>query len=211
MSKCFFALLMMLSASVASASAPSMSAPPSVRRALTLGLMLPQPISVGYETVFPGLELFHFFAEGGYFSLPLSSRLKNISTWSIQAGTRYFPLQNWLYLSGSLGFRQIGVGADISSLKMDGVSLANDANLTLNSAIIGLCVGGQWNLNESMALTFEAGAQLPLPWLHGGKTTIVQDVPDGTDLSVDDSDALYRISGMPVPQIALVRFIWYVL
>ncbi len=71
-------------------------------------------------------------------------------------------------------------------------------------------LGGQWSINADMALAVDLGVQLPIPLLHGGTTEIVQDQPDGTDLSVDDSDALYRISGMLVPQIALIRFIWYI-
>jgi hypothetical protein len=180
------------------------------RHALTAGMVLPQPLSLGYEYIHPNLDQFHFYAEGGYFYWPLSSRLKSISAWSLQAGTRFFPLQNWFYVSGALGFRQIGVGADISSLKMDGVSLANSADLKLNAAIVGIALGGQWSINADMALGVDLGVQLPIPLLHGGTTEIIQDQPDGSDLSVDDSAALYRISGMPVPQIALIRFIWYI-
>ena len=32
---------------------------------------------------------------------------------------------------------------------------------------------------------------------------------DNTDLSVDDEAAMRRISALPIPQIALIRFIWY--
>ena len=182
----------------------------TIRHGITAGMTLPQPLSLGYEHILSELPQFHFFAEGGYFYWPLSSRLKNISAWSLQAGTRYFPLHNWFYVSGALGFRQLGVGADISNLKMDGVSLANTADLKLNAAILGVAMGGQWNINADMALAVDLGVQLPIPLLHGGTTEIIQDQPDGTDLDVDDSDALYRISGMVVPQIALIRFIWYI-
>ncbi len=189
---------------------PAVESVSKSRHGLTAGMVLPQPLSLGYEYIHPDLEQFHFFAEGGYFYWPLSSRLKSISAWSLQAGTRFFPLRNWFYVSGALGFRQIGVGADISNLKMDGVSLANSADLKLNAGIFGIALGGQWNINADMALGVDLGVQLPIPLLHGGTTEIVQDQPDGSDLSVDDSDALYRISGMVVPQIALIRFIWYI-
>ncbi len=180
------------------------------RHAFSTGISVPQPLTLGWEMDDLSMPEVHFFAEGGYFFLPLSSRLKDVSIWSIQAGARYFPLHNWLYLSGALGFRHIGLGADISSLKMDGVSLANDANLSLNAAVANLCAGGQWFLSPNVALAAELGFQLPIPGLHGGSTTIIQDTPDGTDLSVDDTDALRRITGMSLPQIALIRFIWYI-
>ena len=180
------------------------------RHAITAGITVPQPLALGYEITYPDLPELHFFAEGGYFYLPLSGRVKKISVWSLEAGARYFPFDNWLYFSGALGFRQIGLGTDISSLKLDGVSLANNADLTLNAAIVGVSMGGQWFLSPKLAISAELGVQLPIPLLHGGHTSIVQDVPDGTDLSVDDTDALYRITSIPLPQIALVRFIWYI-
>lgn len=182
----------------------------TTRHGFTTGIVLPQPLSIGYEVIYPELPSLHFFVEGGYFTLPLSGRLKRASIWSVEVGTRWFPFQNCWYLSGTLGFRQIGLSTDISNLKLDGVSLANNADLTLNAAIAGVTVGGQWYLSPKVAFTAELGLQLPIPSLHGGKTRIVQDVPDGTDLSVDDADALSRITSIPVPQIALARFIWYI-
>jgi hypothetical protein len=195
---------------LASTLEPQVDSVQKSRHGLTAGMVLPQPLSLGYEYINPDLDRFHFFAEGGYFYWPLSTRLTNVSAWSIQAGARFFPVNDWFYLSGALGFRQIGVGADLSSLQMDGVALANRADLKLNAAILGVALGGQWSINADMALAVDLGVQLPIPLLHGGTTEIVQDQPDGTDLSVDDSDALYRISGMLVPQIALIRFIWYI-
>ncbi len=181
----------------------------STRHAITTAITVPQPLSLGYEIIYPDLPMIHFFAEGGYFKLPLSGRLKSFSIWSVAAGARIFPVENWLYFSGALGFRQIGLGTDISNLKLDGVSLANNADLTLNAALFDLAIGGQWFLSEKVAISFELGVQLPIPGLHGGSTEIVQDVSDGTDLSVDDADALSRLTNIPIPQIALVRFIWY--
>ena len=201
----------LLSISAFAEDTPALEQKPAVtRRAITTGITVPQPLTVGYELTYPELPELHFFAEGGYFYFPLSGRLKKISVWSIQAGARYFPFSDWFYATGALGFRQVGLGTDISNLKLDGVSLANNADLTLNAAIFDVGVGGQWFLSPKVAFSVELGVQLPIPGLHGGNTTIVQDVPDGTDLSVDDSDALERITNIPLPQIALVRFIWYI-
>ncbi len=206
----FLKIVLMFLFATPFAFATDSSAVSEYRQAFTTGISVPQPLTIGWELDDLSIPQLHYFAEGGYFYLPLSTRLKDISIWSIQAGARYFPFQNWLYFSGALGFRHIGLGADISSLKMDGVSLANDANLSLNAAVANLCAGGQWFLSPHVALSAELGLQLPIPGLHGGSTTIVQDVPDGTDLSVDDADALRRITGMSLPQIALIRFIWYI-
>jgi hypothetical protein len=180
------------------------------RWGLTAGISLPQPLTVGGEWIDSSWPELRYFFEGGYFSLPMSSRVNQIDIWSVQVGARYFPLQNWVYASGGLGFRHIGLGADISSLKMDGVSLANDANLSLNAVVANLCAGGQWQISKRFSLAAELGFQIPIPGLHGGSTTIVQEEPDGTDLSVDDSDALKRVTGISIPQIALIRFIWYI-
>ena len=182
----------------------------STRHGIISAITVPQPLSLGYEVIYPGLPALHFFAEGGYFKMPLSGHLKNASVWSVQAGTRFFPFENWFYAACTLGFRQVGLGTDISNLQVNGVSLANTADLKLNAAIFGVAVGGQWSLSPKVAISFDLGVQLAIPLLHGGNTSIVQDNPDGTDLSVDDSDALYRITSIPLPQIALVRFIWYI-
>jgi len=182
----------------------------TTRHGIITAITVPQPLSVGYEVIYPELPELHFFAEGGYFKMPLSGHLKNASVWSIQAGARYFPFENWFYLAGTLGFRQVGLGTDISNLQVNGVSLANTADLKLNAAILGVAVGGQWFLSPKVAISFDLGIQLAIPLLHGGNTDIVQDNPDGTDLTVDSSDALYRITSIPLPQIALVRFIWYI-
>jgi len=182
----------------------------TVRHGIITAITVPQPLALGYEVIYPSIPELHFFAEGGYFVMPLSGHLKNASVWSIQAGARFFPFDNWFYLAGSLGFRQVGLGTDISNLQVNGVSLANTADLRLNAAILGLAVGGQWFLSPKVAFSFDLGVQLAIPLLHGGNTSIVQDTPDGTDLSVDDADALYRITSIPLPQIALVRFIWYI-
>jgi hypothetical protein len=188
---------------------PELEVRTTTRHAITTAITVPQPLSIGYQVIYPDLPSIHFFAEGGYFYFPLSGRLKKISAWSVQVGARYFVTDSWWYISGTLGFRQVGLGTDISNLKLDGVSLANSADLSLNAAIIGVMVGGQWSLSQNVVLSAELGVQVPIPGLHGGNTKIVQDVSDGTDLSVDDSDALARITSMPVPQLALVRFIWY--
>ncbi len=191
--------------------APVAEVAPITHHAITAGITVPQPLMLGYEWIDPEVSSsIHFFAEGGYFKLPLSGKLKSFSIWSVEAGARFFPFENCWFLSGALGFRQIGLGTDISNLKLDGVSLANNADLTLNAAIFDLAVGGQWSLSPKVAISVQLGVQLPIPGLHGGSTSIVQDVPDGTDLSVDDSDALSRITNIPIPEIALVRFIWYI-
>lgn len=184
--------------------------PRSLQHGITAGISVPQPLTLGYERTFADLPSIHFFGEGGYFALPLSGNLKKVSVWGVSVGARYFPLENWLYATGALGFRQMGLSSDLSKLQIDGVSLANNADLTLNAIIADLGVGGQWFLSSRLALSVEVGMQLPIPGLHWGSTEIVQNVPDGTDLSVDDEDALDRITGMPLPKIALVRFIWYI-
>ena len=181
------------------------------RHAITTGIEVPQPLSIGYEITYPSLPMLHFFAEGGYFYMPLNGSLKKAVIWSVQGGARYFPFQSWWYLTGSLGFRQIELAANISNLQVNGVALANDADLFLNAMIVNTAVGGQWFLSKNVAISVELGVQLPVPGLHGGVTSIVQtSTQNGLDLSTDSSNALEAITNNPIPQIALVRFIWYI-
>jgi len=185
------------------------SATPMVRHAFTAEFTVPQPLSLGYEMIFPDLPALHFFGEAGYFYLPLTGHLENATAWSLQAGARFFPFQNWFYLSGALGFRQIGLAANISTLEVGGSPIANDANLALNAIFFGAAVGGQWFLSQKLAISFDLGVQLPIPGLHWGTTTIEPITGGQANLSVDSTD-LTTVTNLPVPQIALVRFIWYI-
>ncbi len=177
--------------------------------AATASLGLPQPITIGvqaHRVEQPNLDAFY---EAGFFKYPLSSSTRSFSDYTIQAGLRYHPFSNWFFTTGEIGFRHVGVNVDISNLKQDGVALANTATLSMGTLFFGALVGGEWKLSSHFALAFDLGIQIAL--IHTGGITINADPSqdDGTDNSVDDDKELKRISGLPLPQIAILRAVWY--
>lgn len=178
--------------------------------AFTTAVAIPQPLTIGvqaHRTNQPDLDAFY---EAGFFKYPLSASTRSGSDYTFEAGLRYHPFANWFYVAGELGFRHIGVNVDISNLKQDGVALANTATLSLGTFFAGFLAGGEWRLAEHFALAFDLGLQLAL--IHTGSITINADPSqiDGTDNSVDDQKELKRISGLPLPQIAVFRLVWYI-
>lgn len=206
-------LLNFTSSAFAAATIESEVAMPETRAyefAVTAAVAIPQPLTIGvqaHRTNQPNLDAFY---EAGFFKYPLSSATRSGSDYTFEAGLRYHPFSNWFYVSGELGFRHIGLNVDISNLKQDGVALANTATLSVGTFFAGFLVGGEWRLGERFALAFDLGLQLAL--IHTGGITINADPSqtDGTDNSVDDQKELKRISGLPLPQIAVFRLIWYI-
>ena len=178
--------------------------------AFTTAVAFPQPLTLGIQAHRkdqPGLDVFY---EAGFFKYPLTSATRSFSDYSMVVGARYHPFQNWFYTSAELGFRHIGITVDLSNLKQDGVALASSATLNMGTLFFGVLVGGEWKLSQSFGLAFDLGLQLAL--LHTGGIQIKADPTqdDGSNLSVDDSKEMSRISGLTVPQIAIFRFIWYI-
>ena len=178
--------------------------------AVTSAVQLPQPLTLGVQLTGDAHPDWSAFYEAGFFKFPLTSSTRSVSTYSMETGVRYHPFSNWFYVEGELGFRQLSVSVDITNLKQDGVSLASAAIANLGTVYSGVLVGGEWRLAPKFALAFDLGVQLAL--LHTGGITIVtlpgQD--DGTDNSVSDKAEMKRISGLPLPQIAVFRLVWYI-
>jgi hypothetical protein len=181
--------------------------------AITSAITVPQPITIGVERKLDAIDQLSVFFEGGWFKYSFGeNKSRSVMDYTLVSGVRYHPFLNWLTLTGELGFRHIGVTVDISNLKMDGQSLANTAHMDVNALFAGILVGGQWFLSQRVAIGFDVGLQFSVPLAHGGAVDIIQspDQVDGSDLTVDDEEAMKRISGIPIPQIALVRFVWYI-
>lgn len=180
--------------------------------AITSAITVPQPLTIGIQKKLDPFFPISVFLEGGWFKYSFGeNKSRSVKDYSIITGVRFNPFYNWLTLTGEFGYRHIGVNVDISNLKMDGVSLANTAQLGVNTFFMGLLVGGQWFISENVALGFDVGLQFAVPFVHGGGVTIKQ-IPgqeDGSDLSVDDEEVMKRISGIPIPQIALLRAVFY--
>jgi len=178
--------------------------------AFTTAIAFPQPLTIGIQGHRENQPYLDAFYEGGFFKYPITAATRSFNDYSMAVGLRYHPFHNWFYTSAAIGFRHVGLSVDISNLKQDGVALANTATLSMGTFFVGLMVGGEWKFTQSFGLAFDLGMQLAL--LHTGGIQIKADPAqdDGTDLSVDDSKEMSRISGLPLPQIAIFRFIWYI-
>jgi len=193
----------------AQAPAPEIANPWGITTAITV----PQPLTIGVERKLDDIRRLAVFFEGGWFKYSFGEEnSRAVMDYTLMSGVRYHPFSNWLTLTGELGFRHINVNVDISNLKMDGQSLANTAEMNVNALFAGLLIGGEWFLSRRVAIGFDLGVQFSVPLAHGGNVAIEQDPDqvDGSDLSVDDEEVMKRISGIPLPQIALVRFVWYI-
>jgi hypothetical protein len=172
---------------------------------LTSAVEFPQPLTLGVQYKTAALPAWVAFYEVGFFQYSFSGGGRSISTYSMETGVRYHPFLNGFYIGSQLGFRKIGLQVDISNLKQDGVSLANTANASLGTFYAGLFMGQEWRLGRSFGIALDAGLQLAL--LHSGGITIEADpsLGDGTDLSVSDRKQMNRLSGLPLPQIAITH------
>jgi hypothetical protein len=181
---------------------------PSYRWGLLTAVTVPQPLSIGLLAVPSDHPDLAYFIEGGYFRFGFGKN-RTINDASVAVGVRYRPFSDWFVTGINFGYRRFGVSVDISSLQSEGTPIASQANLHLNALFFGLFVGGQWNLSPNVVFGVDLGLQMAaLAW---GAVTIDADpsATDPTDLSVDDSAAMRRVASIPIPQIALVRFIWY--
>jgi hypothetical protein len=176
---------------------------------LITSIGVPQPVVLGLEWTQAGVPQISYTGEVGWFAYGFGNQ-RNLSAWSVQGGIRYRPWNDWVQAGLSFGFRRIGFTANISGFEMDGEPLASSATMGLNTLYFGLLVGGQWHLSPRVSIGIDLGVQLSV-FAWGGVDILADPATasDGTDLSVDASDSMRRIASLPLPQIALLRFIWY--
>jgi hypothetical protein len=190
--------------------APTPTPIPRFTFAFTTAIAFPQPLTIGVQVHSRDAPNFDVFYQAGFFRYPLGSSDRSFSDYSIEAGVRYHPFGNWFYTTAELGFRHVGVVVDLTNLKQDGVQLANSATLSLGTFYAGVLVGGEWKVSTHFSLAFDMGVEIAI--IHTGGLTIQADStedPDPNDLQVDDSLAMGRISGLPLPTIGLLRLIWW--
>jgi hypothetical protein len=181
----------------------------TVRVGVTSAVSLPQPLLLGVRLRPSAAPDWESFFEGGWFRYGFGSGKRTLSTATLKGGARYHPFSNGWFVAGELGFRWVDLVVDISNLKLDGVSLADTAVARLGTLFGGLLVGGEWSVSDRLSLGFDLGVQLAL--LHAG-SILIHAAPDqeaGTDNTVSDRKAMERISGLPLPQIAVLRLVWY--
>jgi hypothetical protein len=184
---------------------------PSVKVGVTSAVTLPQPLLVGVRLRPEAAPDWESYFEGGWFRYGFGSgeSSRTLSSTTVKGGVRYHPFSNAWFVSGELGFRHVNVSVDISNLKLDGVALAKTAELGLGTFFGGVSLGGEWLLTPGFGLGFDLGVQLAL--LHAGSITIhaAPDQEGLTDNTVSDKKVMERISGLPLPQIAVLRLVWY--
>lgn len=184
--------------------------------ALRLAIGGPQPVQIGYQmpllSPFEAVRKtdFRAFVDAGWFQLGFANN-KRISLWSAQVGTQWFPWagRGWSF-STAVGFRRASVTADISSIQTDGEPLASVANMPLHSVFVALGAGYEWRLGRSHALGIELGIQLSVISWGGVNIEANPNASEAIDLTVEDSEVARRIGGLKLPQIALIRWIWYI-
>lgn len=176
--------------------------------ALTTSITVPQPLALGVQANWDSLPGWEVYAEGGYFRYPWSNSSRQFADYSFQVGVRVHPFSNWFFVATELGYRHIGLLADISSLKQGGQALASTAQLSIKSFFLALLVGGEWQISDSLSYAFDLGLQFEV--IRSGGVNILPDPndPDPGDLTVNTDAALSRISSLPLPQVALIRLIW---
>jgi hypothetical protein len=185
--------------------------PAPVRVGVTGAVSLPQPLLLGVRLKPDSAPDWESYFEGGWFRYGFGSdeSSRTLSSTTVKGGVRYHPFSNAWFIASELGFRHMNVSVDISNLKLDGVAMAKSAELGFGTFFGGVSVGGEWSLTPGFALGFDLGVQLAL--LHAGSITI-HAAPDQEGLSdntVSDKKVMDRISGLPLPQIAVLRLVWY--
>ncbi len=182
-----------------------------VRIGVTGAVSLPQPLLVGVRLRPESAPDWESYFEGGWFRYGFGTdeSSRTVSSTTLKGGVRYHPFSNAWFLASEIGFRHVNLSVDISNLKLDGVALAKTAELGLGTVFGGVSLGGEWLLTPGFALGFDFGVQLAL--LHAGSITIhaAPDQESSSDNTVSDKKVMDRISGLPLPQIAVLRLVWY--
>ncbi len=167
------------------------------------GISLPQPFTIGVEAYRIGAEDLRVFIDTGYIQLPQIGAVV-IKEFSVNAGVRYYPWNNWFYTSGALGYRWLNFStSSIGALKSaDGEVLANTLAINFMSFYTAIAFGFNVYASSKINFGFEIGAQLPMM----GSSS--QEIELNSTKEVTGSDAFARIARFPIPQITLFRLSW---
>lgn len=173
-----------------------------------IALSFPQPLQVGAEWVRAENERIRYFADGGYFGLPIRSGQGSLTLLSVQAGIRYAPMNNWVFLVLGGGYRYAAVSADTSAFKIDDEVMATDGKVGLHSFFGKIGVGAEFHLTEKVLIGSELAYQFPI---LGSATVNLVDSNTGRDSSSSDilavdAEPLSRVARLGLPELTLVRF-----
>jgi hypothetical protein len=169
-----------------------------------IGVSLPQPLTVGIEAFRTNAENIKIFIDTGYFQYPFSSSPRTFKEFSVNAGVRYYPFNNWFYTSGALGYRWLSYSlSDISALRgIDGEILANALGIHLTTFYTSIAFGFNVHVSSRVIFGFEIGAQLPI------MGSAAQEIQTSSGTTTTGAEGFSRIARFPIPQITLFRLSW---
>lgn len=165
----------------------------------------PVPLTVGVEARQAGSPL-GYFADFGYLSLSVNGR--SFTFVGGQAGARYYPWNNGLYVFGSLGYRYASLNVPTPSLTADTV-LATNAILSLTDFYARAGLG--WELFVSRRVSFGIDVSFVQPLFPGGSLTLTDSTgqTDSADLQIFSGDFISTISGRSSFELTFPRFSWH--
>jgi hypothetical protein len=183
-----------------------------------VSVSLPQTLQLGMEGyctegAFFCMEKLKGYVDMGGLMYPLVESEKSLSVFNIETGTRYFPSSQLPFFLGfALGFRNVGVKADLSAFKVDGVALASSASVNFSTVYIGPLLGVKVSLGKGFLLEANAGIQMSL-YASGSMYLLNGDTGANSNnsemLQVDSKVAMSRIAGILLPSVTVIRLIRY--
>jgi hypothetical protein len=145
-----------------------------------------------------------YFLSGGYFRFPLFSNADRVfRSAGVRMGVRR-DLGAWLYASGALGYRYLGVKAGMETFKVEGENLASSASLGTHALAFQPALGAEWRLGGGLSLGFELGVQLV--FASWGSFSLESAPTNENTLSVNGASApLRKIAGQSLPTVTLLK------
>ena len=186
-------------------------------------ISLPQTLQLGVEAyctegAFYCQDKLRGYLDLGGLMYPLVLSDRALSVFNLETGVRYFPFSlastfNPAFFTGmALGFRNVGIKADLSDFQVDGATLVSSALISLSTVYMGPFVGVKFSLGNGFLLEANVGIQLPLyasgfMYLSNGNTGASSN--NSEQLQVDSGVAISRIARILLPSVTAVRLIRY--
>lgn len=186
------------------------SVSPEWRISPQISMTFPQPIQFGAEFRKGLSSNLRPFGEFGYLRLPISGGSKSFKVFSTQVGLRFFPRNGSFFILAGMGYRYLGLAADVSAFKIDGDVEVTQGSVGLRTFFTRFALGGDFQISNHLQLGFDVGIQYPL---LGGADINLVDTATGENSSNSailyvDSTPMNRVAKLPLPQITLLRLTW---
>lgn len=180
-----------------------------------LGVSFPELLQLGVRTrcqqeCLPMLQDLEFHLSGGGMLYPWVRSDRSFEVLGVQAGTRWFPGQSSFFLLMDLGYRHVGVAADLSFLQIEGETVASSTSVSFSTLYVKPGFGVSFSLGQSWRFEMELGVQLP--WLSSGRMSFLnqatgENSSNSARLQTNSDVAMSRIAGLILPQVTLARFV----